>query len=353
MYPKLTIYTKQLTENAKKLLELCDPVGVRPTAVVKVTDGAAPVAAAALEGGITSIGDSRTENLKRYQEVPGERLLIRSSMMSGIPEVVAFSHLSIESHIPVLKTLSKEALLQGKVHKVLLGVELGDLREGIYGEEALLSTAKIARDLQGIEVVGVSGNFNDLSAIAPTPVNLKELYRLGTLVAEINAIEDPIFSGGNSSTLELIRKGTLPQGINHIRTGVGFLEGRIDNLRPRMEGFWHHPFVLTGEVIEAFRKPSLPWGEFGANLDFAVPDFEDRGMRRRVILALGRADTDTAYLEPLDEGLKILGSCSDHMVLDAEDCPRDFAPGDKVSFYPGYLALLRSFSSRHVEKVYS
>lgn len=352
MYPKLHIYLGQFEENAKKITEICSAAGVNPSAVVKVTDGNLPIAEALLRGGFSSIADSRPDNLKNYASLFTDKYLIRSSMPSRAAETVAYSTHSIESHLSVIKRLSEEGIKQDKIHNVLLGVELGDLREGIYGEEALLATAKAAKELAGIRIVGVSGNFNDLSAIAPSPENLSELLRLGGLVAEECAIDDPIFSGGNSSSIELILDGTLPEGINHIRTGVGWIEGRIDNVLPLMEGFHHHPFRLEAEIIELFEKPTMPWGRIGANLDFSVPEFEDRGMRRRAILALGRADVDPGSYTPLDRGVEILGSCSDHTVIDVHDCDRDLKPGDTMSFHLSYLGILRACSSRHVHQVY-
>ncbi|MDO5712822.1 MAG: alanine racemase [Tissierellia bacterium] len=352
MYPKLHIYLRQLEENAKKVVDLCTKASVQPTAVVKVTDGNLPIAQTLIQGGFQSIGDSRINNLKSYTSLPVDKFIIRSSMPSSLDKTVAYSTHSIESHLSVLKGLSEEALKQDKIHKVLLGVELGDLREGIYGEENLLQIAKKGKEFKGIKIVGVSGNFNDLCGIAPSKENLEELLRLGHLVANECAIDQPIFSGGNSSSLELILNKTLPKGINHIRTGVGWIEGRIDNVLPLMEDYNHHPFVLEAEIIELFEKPTKPWGQYGANLDFQVPEFEDRGHRLRAILALGRADVQPGSYTPVDQGVEILGSCSDHTVLDVEDCPRNLKPGDTMLFHLEYLGLLRSLSSKHVTYKY-
>jgi predicted amino acid racemase len=105
-------------------------------------------------------------------------------------------------------------------------------------------------------------------------------------------------------------------------------------------------------VIECKVKPSVPIGETNQDAFGNRPVFAQRGDRRRAILALGRQDTVPEVLHPLDPRVEVLGASSDHLVLDVEELDRSPAMGDRVSFVPGYAALLQSFTSPYVDKVY-
>ena len=61
--------------------------------------------------------------------------------------------------------------------------------------------------------------------------------------------------------------------------------------------------------MDAKKKPSLPSGEICQDAFGNVPDFLDRGIRQRTIIALGRQDIPVSSLKPIDQ-LKIIGSSS-------------------------------------------
>jgi predicted amino acid racemase len=100
-------------------------------------------------------------------------------------------------------------------------------------------------------------------------------------------------------------------------------------------------------------KPSLPIGTAAQDAFGATPAFEDRGLRRRAILAIGRQDVVPEDIVPLDPGVRVLGASSDHLVLDVEDMIVAPEVGDAISFVPGYSAALRLFTSPYVVKVTS
>ena len=60
-------------------------------------------------------------------------------------------------------------------------------------------------------------------------------------------------------------------------------------------------FLLQAETIEVQSKPSKPFGEIGQDAFGDVPVFEDWGVRRRALLAVGRQDVDSTGLTPSDE----------------------------------------------------
>jgi predicted amino acid racemase len=100
-------------------------------------------------------------------------------------------------------------------------------------------------------------------------------------------------------------------------------------------------------VIESKNKPSLPWGEICQNAFGNISTFQDRGIRRRVIIALGRQDVLVSGLIP-DNDLEILGSSSDHIILDSNNC--NYEIGNEVKFKLDYGGLLSAMTSPFIAK---
>lgn len=87
-------------------------------------------------------------------------------------------------------------------------------------------------------------------------------------------------------------------------------------------------FRLEAEVVEVKEKPTYPQGELGADAFGRKPVYEDRGLRLRAILALGRADVgDMETSRPTMPGVTVIGGSSDHCILDVTDAPQPGAGG--------------------------
>ena len=60
-----------------------------------------------------------------------------------------------------------------------------------------------------------------------------------------------------------------------------------------------------------------------------IPHYDDRGIRRRALVAIGRVDYgDFTSITPRMTGIKILGASSDHTILDVEDVKDRIKVGD-------------------------
>jgi predicted amino acid racemase len=103
-------------------------------------------------------------------------------------------------------------------------------------------------------------------------------------------------------------------------------------------------------VIECLRKPSQPWGTSAQDAFGGKPLFEDRGVRLRAVLAMGRQDVVPESLVPVDPRVGVLGASSDHLVIDVEDLPQPPRLGQDITFVPGYSATLAAFTSPYVDK---
>ena len=84
----------------------------------------------------------------------------------------------------------------------------------------------------------------------------------------------------------------------------------------KLPGTTDDALILEAQIVELKEKPSLPVGEVGVDAFGQKPHYEDRGIIKRAIIAIGRQDTDPDSMEPLDKGVDILGASSDHMILD-------------------------------------
>ena len=104
-------------------------------------------------------------------------------------------------------------------------------------------------------------------------------------------------------------------------------------------------FTLRAEVVEVKDKPTYPIGELAIDAFGRKPTYVDRGVRRRALLALGRADVgDLENLLPREPGLTVIGGSSDHCIVDVEDCPRRLQVGDIVEFSLCYSHMLYATS---------
>ena len=117
----------------------------------------------------------------------------------------------------------------------------------------------------------------------------------------------------------MVLNGTLPHQINDHRIGEGVMLGTDVTDRGTLEGFRSDAFILSGEVIEVYTKPTVPTGRVSQNVSGHVQHFEDQGNRKRALVNFGMADVEPTLLKPLTEGIEVMGSTSDHTVLDVED----------------------------------
>jgi len=341
----------KIAQNCRTLTSLLPSVDV--VGVTKVTGGSPAVARALLAGGATELADSRLANIARMRAdgVEATYWLLRAPSPQQAEEVVRLADVSLESELKTVRALSAAAARAGADHGVLCMVDVGDLREGVLPPD-LLSFVEQCDALPGIHVEGVGVNLTCYGAIMPTCQNLGQVAELAAQAA--TALGRPlVVSGGNSGSLSLALRGELPAGITSLRIGESILLGLNTLTREPLFPELHlDAFLLTAPVVECLRKPSKPIGVCAQDMMGNVPDHEDRGTRRRAILALGRQDVVPELIRPLDPRAEVLGASSDHLILDVEDVRPAPRPGDEFAFLPGYGALLALFTSQYVDKDY-
>ncbi|MDR1379761.1 MAG: alanine/ornithine racemase family PLP-dependent enzyme [Synergistaceae bacterium] len=376
-WPRLILRLDCITENASRVVKFCASKGVEVAGVVKGVCADLRVAGAMLEGGCASFADSRLQNLKRLKEafpqVP--RTLLRIPMKSELEEIVRWVDSSLVSMPESVEALDDCCKTLGMTHKVILMFDLGDRREGI-----LLDTPKTTADINAwpcvstnvgelesfvavlkktprVVLQGVGVNFGCFAGVLPSASALRRLCLARETLASELGYDVHICSGGSTSSLALLERGELPSGVNHLRVGEAILLGQDVSWRRSVPWLRQDTAYLEAEVVEARVKPSLPEGETGADAFGNLQTFEDKGPRRRAIVAIGRQDVPTEALTPYSAGVQVLGGSSDHTILDVTDASVTNAStlwkwGDKACFSLSYAGLLGLMTSPYVFKDY-
>jgi len=347
--PRVEIRLDRIRHNARTLVDRLASRGIRVTGVTKAALGLPEIARALLGAGVTSIGDSRIENIEAMRQagLECEFTLIRSPMISQADRVVASADISHNTEIAVIERLSTCARKQGRVHGVLLMVELGDLREGILPAQLPSFVEQMLR-LPNIALRGIGTNLGCQNGVSPDAENMGLLSSLADSLEATLGVALETVSGGNSANLGWALGVTDVGRVTTLRLGEAILLGRDPLRRTAIEGLSTDAFTLVAEVIERKRKPSMPWGEIGQGAFGPVKARVDRGVISQAILALGRQDVDPDGLKAPD-GMEILGSSSDHLVIDT-GVSRP-AIGAEVRLQMNYSALLRAMTSPSVARV--
>lgn len=349
--PAVTIDSEKIKNNARSIISLCREHGIEVTGVTKATCGMPQVARAMLRGGVASIGESRLKNIERLRAngIHCPLMLLRIPPLSLVDEVVGSVDVSLNSEFAVIKALSRAAERRSLIHEIILMVDLGDLREGIWPEDLLPLVDKVV-ELPGVKIVGLGTNLTCYGGVLPSPKNMSALIDYAETLEHRFNLQLRYISGGNSSALPLLAAGKMPRKINHLRIGEAILLGRETIHRQPWPGTVQDAFLLTAELIELKEKPSLPIGEIGEDAFGGKPIFEDKGMRIRGILNVGREDINVEGIKPVDPHVIILGASSDHLLVDVTEVRPPVALGDDLKFQMNYAALLASMTSEYVEK---
>ena len=346
-YPQLEFDLALLRSNADAVISRCRGMGIRVCGVIKGVDGLPEAARVLHAAGAAELGTSRLEQVAKCRAagVPGPWLLIRIPGLTELPDVVALCETSLQSEWPTLLALEEECLRQNKTHRVIVMTDLGDLREGFWDKKELVDVCeRVERELPHVHLAGIGVNLTCYGSTKPTPEKMNELVGLARQVEQRIGRKLEIVSGGATSSFTLVHWGTMPAGVNHLRIGEAILLGKdlqVDWGIRDMDYLRMDALTLRAEVVEVKDKPTYPIGEFAIDAFGRKPVYEDRGIRRRAILALGRADVgELESLIPREPGLTVIGGSSDHCIVDVEDCPRRLQVGDIVEFSLCYSHML-------------
>jgi len=348
LMPRIEINLEKIAHNVKILKGLYGSKDIDIIGVTKVVCGNPTIADILIKSGISILADSRIENIKRMRDanINAEFLLLRTPLLSQADLVVKYTDISLNSELAVVKELSKFAIEQNSIHKIILMVELGDLREGLMPAELDKIIEQVQR-LEGIEIVGIGTNLACFGGIKPDDEKMGYLSSIAIDIEEKFGLSLKYISGGNSANYNWFMTTQNVGRINNLRLGESIYLGCETLNRKPIPGLITDAFTLVAEVIESKIKPSLPNGKVAQNAFGNLPKFKDQGQIKRVILGIGLQDVLVAGLTPrLD--IEIIGASSDHIIVDAKKL--DLKVGNEIEFDLNYGALLSAMTSPYVIK---
>ncbi len=350
----IELHTKKLKHNFDFLNKLFSASNIQWGIVTKLLCGNPDFIKEVSRLGCQQMMDSRVSNLQTIKKINPEieTIYIKPPAKRALKSIVKYADISFNTELATIKLLSEEAGKQNKVHKVIIMIEMGDLREGVMGDDLMDFYGKIF-NLPNIKVVGIGANLNCLNGIMPSEDKLIQLSLYSQLIQTRFNKNIPLVSGGSSVTVPLIFKHLVPKGVNHFRIGETLFFGKdlfSDKLVPGMQ---RDVFMVFAEIIELNEKPLVPSGEIGTNVagEVKVFDEEDYGKTTyRAILDIGLLDIDIKNLEPVDKGVAFQGASSDMIVLDLGVRKPKYKVGDLVAFRVNYMGTLSILNSDYISK---
>jgi len=347
---------KKLQHNYKYLQHLFQSRNIEWGVVSKILCGNKLFIKEIINLGVKEIHDSRISNLKTIKEISSEvqTVYIKPPAKRSISKIVKYADVSFNTEIDTIKMLSEEARKQNKIHKIIIMIEMGDLREGVMGEDLIAFYGEVL-SLPNIEIRGIGTNLNCLSGVMPTQDKLIQLSLYKQLIEAKFDITIPWVSGGTSVAIPLILKNARPMAVNHFRIGEALFFANDLFTGKIIEGMESEVFKLYAEIIEITEKPDIPSGELGENVagnTFESNENHDLGSSSlRAILDIGLLDMQPQYIKPDDENITMIDASSDMLVVDISNSESDYKIGDVVSFKIRYMGALYLLNSDYIEKI--
>jgi predicted amino acid racemase len=350
----ITLNRNKLRDNYTFLNNIFKPQDISWAVVAKVLCGNKLYLNELIKMGAKQICDSRISHLEEVKKLNPEveTIFIKPAAKRNAARVVAFADISFNTEYDTIRLLSEEAGKQGKVHRIVIMMELGELREGVMRDQFVEFYSRVFK-LPNIKVIGIGTNLTCMYGVLPNHDKLIQLSLYKQLIEAKFNQKIPYLSGGASVTIPLIEQGLLPPDINHFRVGETLFLGTDVYHNERVSDMHQDVFKLYAEVIELNEKPAIPMGELGQNLTGHTLNFDQSSPARssvRAIVDIGLLDVEEGHIKPADPDMHIVGASSDMIVVDLGENERNLKVGSVIEFKMDYMGLLRIMSSAYVDK---
>ncbi len=344
----------KLRHNFQYLDGLFKDEGIEWAIVTKLLCGNKVFLREVLDLGIKEVCDSRISNLQAVKEIDPnvQTVYIKPPPAGIVEEIVRYADVTFNSESETIRMLSEEAQRQGKMHKITIMIELGDLREGIMGDHLIEFYRKIF-ELPNIEITAIGTNLTCLHGVMPSHDKLVQLSLYKQLIEAKFDKTIPWVTAGTSVALPLLFRKQVPSAINHFRVGETLFFGNNLVDETLIEHMETGVFKLEAEILEITEKPVVPFGQLGSNVsgDVFEVDENDYGRKSyRAIIDIGLLDILPDTLFPEDPDLKVVNASSDMLIIDLKNKWKEYKVGDSIMFDLNYMGVLRLLSSDYIEK---
>ncbi|WP_312076154.1 alanine racemase [Chryseobacterium sp.] len=350
----ITLNTQKLFHNYSFLNQLFAQHQIEWAIVAKLLCGNEKFLQYLLEISNKEICDSRLSNLKNIKKLSPktQTVYIKPPAKRLAESIVRYADVSFNTEYDTIKALSEEAVRQKKNHKIVIMVEMGELREGIMARNLPRFYKKVSK-LPNIKIVGVGTNLNCLNGILPDQKKMVKLSHFKKIAEEYNQTAIPYISAGSSVTIPLLLQNKIPKEVNHFRIGETLFFGTDVYNDSVIHGMYQGVFTLTAEIIEITEKPMIPAGKAGTNLTGDKPQHknENKGKKSyRAIVDVGILDIELKHIDPVSNNIDIIGASSDMMIIDLHDNNDAYRVGDTINFKMNYMSVLRAMNSDYIDK---
>ncbi len=351
----LKLYRKKLRDNYEFLDHLFKEHDIYWGVTTKLLCGNKEFLKEVADLGIGEMHDSRISNLQKIKEMDSDvmTLYIKPPPHDIIESVIRYADASLNTELATLHEMSDEAQRQDKTHKVIIMIEMGDLREGVMRDD-LFDFYDEVFELPNIKVIGIGTNLNCMHGVMPDEDKLIQLA-LYKQVIELKFDKTiPLVSGGTTVTIPLLLNHQLPSGINHFRVGEALFFGNNLFTGGTIKGMHGGVMELYSQIIEIAEKPMVPSGDIGLNPQGESGEINKEHYGKtsyRAILDIGYLDIDPKHLISAEDEIEIADASSDMLILDVGDNKNDYHVGDFIRFRMTYMGALAIMNSDYIDKV--
>lgn len=362
---ELIINTRKIVKNIKKLNSYLTQYNIQWSLIVKILSGNEAVLEKVLRDPVIeelhSIGDTRLSNLRKIRKIKPDivTMYIKPPSTRYTTSVVEFADISFNTNYTTIVSLNQEAKKQKKIHKIIIMIEMGELREGVMGENLVEFYSRVF-NLSNIKVIGIGTNLGCMYGIEPTYDKLVQLSLYKQLLEAKFKKIIPLISGGSSITLPLVGTGKRPKAINHFRIGEAVFLGTSPLNNKKFRNLSNDAFNFRANILELEKKVTTPIGKTSDSRVGHVAELKENNSPQRsyrAVLDFGKLDVDSSSLVPKNKNVKFVGITSDMTVFDVGSNEKQtgkvkkYKEGGKIYFKPSYMSVARLMNSKFIEKI--
>lgn len=341
----------KLDHNIAVIQAICRHARVQAVWVTKGCHSHPAVVDLLASRGAAVLGEVYADNLRRIRDgFAGELLMIQPPSHHQLDVALAFADTLLVSSVDNAAALARAARRAGRRPRLILMVDVGNLREGVL-PDAVAGVVTRILELPHVDLIGLG---TSVGCFGGYLANERDLQRLVHVAATVSAATGHHFrtlsAGSGTMLLELAAAGSMPPEINQLRIGAAFLVGDQPPTGRPLPALHQDAFLMRGEILELARKPSLPQAPTGSDAFGRTVAFEDLGERNRALLDFGMTDVDVYALTPRSAGVRVLGATSNYTICDVTECPECLRVGSHLDFRMAYSAMARAMASVHTPK---